>query len=135
MNDEKIKQLYMEMQVYQKQLKQFQEALENINNKEAEIAYIKESLTNLSDMKEGDDLLVPINNGIFVKAKLVETEKVLVNVGSDIVVQKDIPSTQTMMDKQLGEIKKYQKGIEADMQDVHDKMSKIEQEFKKIENV
>ncbi len=73
MNDEKIKEIYYEMEQLQASAKQLNEQHDNLNQKEMEIAYIKETLNDLENYKEGHELFVPINNGIFIKAKVTDT--------------------------------------------------------------
>lgn len=137
--DDKVKQLYYQMQVAQKQMKTLQEQHENMCNKEMEISYIKQSLNDLSATEDGKELLVPINNGIFIKTKMSKISEVLVNVGSDIVVDKSIPDTIKMMDVQLEEVKKFKVNIENDINVVGDRLQKLENKFhsiqKEVENV
>lgn len=133
MDEEKVKELYYQMEHYQKQIKQVRKQLENLNKKESEVNHIKESLNDLAESKQ-KEILVPINNGIFFKANIEDKQKLLVNVGSDIVVEKSIPDTIAMMDAQLQEILKYQTQMEAEYSELVTKTNMIETEFKKLEN-
>jgi len=133
-NNDKLRQLYLQMQVYQKQMKQVEEQLEGVNRKEGEIHFIKETMDEIKKAEKGKKILVPISNGIFIKAQVDNTEDLLVNVGSDVIVKKDIEETKKMMDAQLIELKKFQNSMEAEMDSLDIKIRQIENEFKEIEN-
>jgi len=50
----------------------------------------KITVTNLKDLKEGEEILLPIGGIINVKATIKNPEKVLVFVNQDVVIEKDI---------------------------------------------
>ena len=77
-----------------------------------EIMSTLERLKEFSEVKDSSEVLVPLNNGIFAMARIKKEDKVLVNVGSSIVVDKSIEETRQIIRKQKEE-----------MQEVHAKMS------------
>jgi len=59
----------------------------------------KITVTNLKDLKEGEEILLPIGGIINVKATIKNPEKVLVFVNQDVVIEKDIDASIEFVDK------------------------------------
>ena len=79
------------------------EVIARMDDNLAEINNIKESLEELSLLEE-KDILVPIANGIFFKAKITDKDNLKVNVGHDTVLDKTIPETLELLEVQRQEI-------------------------------
>jgi len=131
-NDKKLREMYLQMQVYHKQLRALQEQYENIEQKELEANSVASSLEEMKKVGPGESILVPINTGIFFKAKVEHTEDLLVNVGGGCVVKKTIGQTIDMMMGQLQEIRELKQRVERDIDTIALKASEIEQEFMRL---
>jgi prefoldin subunit 5 len=80
-------------------------AIQKMQESLLELERIKDSLLELEKVKVGEEILSPIANGIFVESKLL-SHKIKVNVGSFVVLEKTIPETIDLLDKQRKEIEK-----------------------------
>ena len=94
----------MEQQMYQFQyLKEQRDVLaQNLsifNTSLQEHMNTKATLENLKNTKEDDDILVPIGSIAVMKSKIRDTNKVLINVSQDIVIEKDLDSAIEFIDK------------------------------------
>lgn len=98
---------YYELQMLDQQMKQMQQYLETFDQQLEEIEYVIESLESLKGLKRGDEMLAPVANGIFVKAKLEEKDDLLINVGNDVVVKKSVADGLKMLESQKEEVQKY----------------------------
>ena len=64
---------------------------------------IEETLLGLNELGKaelGSEVLFPMSNGIFIKGELKNKEKLLVNVGADVVVEKSGEQVIDMLKKQ-----------------------------------
>lgn len=93
-------------QYLEQQIQQVQGFVEELENSLDQVASIKESLEELKNTKGNEEMLAPIANGIFIKAKMLDNQKLKVNVGNGAVVEKTIPETIALLEKQEEEIKK-----------------------------
>jgi len=94
----------MEQQMYQFQyLKEQRDVLaQNLSLFNASLqdhSNTKTTLENLKNTKEEDDILVPIGSIAILKSKMRDSNKVLINVSQDIVVEKDLDSAIEFVDK------------------------------------
>ena len=87
MEEQDMKEQYMQFQLLQQQMEQISEHIEKLHQHNVEIEDSKEAIKELSKTKLGE-VLAPISNGIFIKANLTENQKLLVNVGAGTVVEK-----------------------------------------------
>ena len=71
-----------------------------ISEQSLDIEKTRDSLNDLANSKTGSTMLAPIANGIFVRAKLENTEKLMINVGSDTVVEKTVPQVIVLLEEQ-----------------------------------
>src|SRR3989344_3999359 len=91
MNDEERQQRYMQFQLLQQQLEQVNEHLQLLNQQAAELDISINAVNELGQTELDNEILAPISNGIFLKAKLIDNKKMIVNVGSDTTVEKTVP--------------------------------------------
>jgi len=133
MNEKDLQQKYVEFQMIEEQLKQATEQIQELNNKILELDYLKKSIDEFSELKNGSEILAPISSGIFVKAKILESSKMLVNVGHGTVVEKDIKGTQKLLDQQAVEVEKLRVNLLTSASKLSMKSEQIESELR--ENV
>ncbi len=97
-------QIYMEYQQLMQQMELFDRQFQQLDVQSSEFLSVLETLSEFPNAENDNEILIPISSGIFAKAKLCEKEKVLVNVGSSIVLDKSIEDTRKLIESQLGEI-------------------------------
>ena len=105
--EEEKQQKYLQLQMLDQQIKQVQQYLQTFDQQLVEIRNVISSLKELSKLKKGDQILAPLASGIFVKAKLEDNNEVRVNVGTNIVVTKNIEDAVKMLQEQEAEITQY----------------------------
>jgi len=126
MNEQNLKEAYMEYQMIEQQTKQFHRQLEAVAQQLMEMNSTIISLEEFGKLKPQKEIFVPINSGIFAKARLENAEELLVNVGAGIVVAKDIPSTKKIISAQVEELKQVQKRMIEELESLASKAAQIE---------
>lgn len=127
-----LKEKYMELQMIDQQMKRFQKQLEAVESHRLELLSINQSLDDIKNVKAGTEILVPMSSGIFAKANIQEPEHLIVNVGANIAVAKNISDTKKLLEKQLNELKKVHQQIMGELQELAVKAGSIEQEMKAL---
>lgn len=132
MEDPKQKELqdkYMEMQMFEQRIKQVQTQLQSINNQAIEITATIANVNDFETMKSGSEALVPLNNGIFLKATLKENKEFIVNVGSGIAVKKTPEKLKEMLSKQKNELETVQGHLLKALEDLGVQAKNTEEEL------
>lgn len=90
----------MELQFLQQQLEQLSQQQEMIQQQLLDLEISRNALLEIKETKLGTELLTQVANGIFLKSKLADNGKLIVNVGSDVTVEKTIPEVVDMIKEQ-----------------------------------
>ena len=124
-----LQERYMEMQMLEQQIRQIQQQIQMLENQLMELTATSQGLDDFEKTSKGTDILVPLSPGIFTKATLKDNKDVIVNVGANVAVKKDIRSTKDLINKQAVEIKRFQEEMMVELQKLGLKAGSIEQEI------
>lgn len=129
---EKLQKLYVEFQVLNNSIKQLEKQNEALETQLMELMVTNQSLDDMKKIESGTEILVPISSGIYAKAELKDTNSFTVNVGSNIVLNKDLNSTKKIIEKQIDEIKKLGENFVNELQSNTSKAALLEKEITEI---
>ncbi len=124
-NDE----ILMELQQLNEQLQNYRAFYEEIKRKLNDINVVISALKEISKIKTKRKMLVPIANGIFLRAELDETSQVVVNVGADVCVNKSVKDTIKILEKRKEDVKKQLDDVENIIEQLSSFMSRLEGEI------
>ena len=103
MSEEQAQQLLYQMQMMEGYLSELTQKEASIISIIREASYAMQSLKAIDD-KADVDSLVPLGLGTFVRGKLVPNEKLIVNVGAGVAVEKDKNSAINFLESRLKEM-------------------------------
>jgi prefoldin alpha subunit len=127
-----VKQKYMELQMMQHQAQQIQQQVQALEQQADEMDIVQQALDEFAVAKAGSPAIVTLTPGLFVKAKLEETDSVLLNVGGGAVVQKSIPDAKKVIAEQSTELHKLQEELSAQLQKLAANAEKVQDELRKL---
>ena len=108
MKDEKEAQkLYLELRMLTSHIKEMQQRMQFVEEQAMRIVEVMESLDELSQVKAGTKALVPISEGIFFPATVAESDSLVVNVGADVAVTKNVHETKMLLSSKLDELRSH----------------------------
>ncbi|NQU98476.1 prefoldin subunit alpha [Candidatus Woesearchaeota archaeon] len=125
MNQEKI----MEYQLLEQQFQQLNTNIQNIDQNIADIKAIMNTLDEFKKLKKGDTIQVPVANGIFAEATLDNSDKLKVNVGSNVIVDKSPEDAKKMMEEQIKDLEKYKEETMQYYEQMYMKLQALQQEM------
>ena len=130
--EKKAQELYMEFQMIEQHIKQLQGQLEVITNQLIELSTTRNSLEEFNKINMDKEVFVPLSSGIFAKAKIKDTSDLLVNIGANVVVKKDIDSTKKLIQNQIEEIKKIQRLMIDNMEKMTNHAAQLEMQLQSL---
>mgnify|MGYP001573399713 FL=1 len=130
--EKKAQELYMEFKVLEQHIKQMQAQLEAITHQLFELHSTSSSLDEFRKINAGKEILVPLSSGIFAKASVKDTSELLVNVGANTVVRKDVDSAKRLIQNQMEEVKKIQKHMVNELEKMTGHVAQIEMQLQSI---
>lgn len=116
MNEAEMQKKFIQLQMIHQQLQQLQQQIDALTQQEMELALVKENVKELSSIKEGTEILVPIAAGIFAKAKWEGHDKFLINVGLGTTVEKTPEEVNRLVGEQQKEAEKLKAEMSAHME-------------------
>lgn len=113
--EQQTQQKYLELQMLERRIQQLQQQIQTLQQQILELEQIQLNLTEISKVKKGNLILVPLASGIFAKAKIEDAENLIVNVGAGTAVVKNVDSTNKMMSEQIKESKRVENKLKKEL--------------------
>lgn len=95
---------YLELQMLNNQLRQIQQQIQSIEQQAQEMDRLSVALGEAKSIEKGQDLLVPLGQGIFLRSKADNMDNVIISVGADVVLEKSFDEALEIVKKQLLEL-------------------------------
>ena len=127
--EKKMQEMYMEFQMIEQNIKQLQKQLEMLTNQMMEVNSTINGLDEFNKIKGEKQVFVPLSSGIFAKAAIKDTSELLVNVGANVVITKDLASTKKLMQKQFEEMRKVQSRLVGDLEKMAERAGQLEMQL------
>ena len=132
MDEKQVQQKYLEFQIIEQQMKEYQQELMTLQAQSNELTNLEESLKEIEKSKDKNEILTALSSGIFIKTELKNSKEVLMNVGSNVVVPKTIAETIEIVKDQALKIQAIAHKLEQDLQLFAQHASSLQQELQEL---
>ena len=113
------------LEAYKEQLETLEQQSVYIQALITEYTKARITMEQLSNIKDGVEILMPIGGGVFVPAESKDTSKVLLAEGADIVVEKSIDEAVRSMNKRIEELQNNLVKLDEMAQQIQQKAQEI----------
>jgi prefoldin alpha subunit len=110
-SEEEKQRAAIEMELIRQEIQKIEGELIELEKRKIETEMVLSSLDEIGKQKSSETL-IPLGSGVFVKGNLSDKKKVFVNVGADVVINKNVKEAREILKKQVSEITKLQKQLE-----------------------
>ena len=131
MSEEKAQQLLYQMQMLETYLADLTQKQSTLFNILREAASAIESIKTINEKPESETL-IPLGMGTFMKAKITNKDKVILNVGSGTAIEKDRDSTINYIESRIKEMEVALKDNAAQKQQVVASLEQGKQEMNRL---
>jgi len=131
-DDKKVREKYVQLQLIHQKIQELQQSMQALEQQLAENDYVVASLLEFKGVKSGKEILFPVASGVFARAKLVDSSKVLVNVGAGAMVEKSIDEAGELVASQGGEIRSLLGQFTAQVDSLMHKSEDIQKELQNV---
>ena len=104
--EEELRRLSVEMRYLEQTAETLQQRISMVNAAIADLTYANMTLDGIEKEKENAELLVPIGGNSYVKAKLADTNTVIVGMGTGVSVEKPLAEARVTLKERLDELEK-----------------------------
>jgi len=133
MNEQEVQQKYIEIQIIEQQMKEYQNDLTSLQMQINEMENLKESLEEIDKSKKDNEILTTLSPGVFIKTQL-KSKDILMNVGSGVVVPKDIKEALEIIKDQTIKMHGIIHNLEKDMEIFMQHMINLQTELQELLN-
>jgi prefoldin alpha subunit len=132
MDEQDLNAKYMQYKILDEKLKELREQLQMIEQQIIEVMSTVQTIDDYSKIKDNSEVLVPLANGIFVKAILKKEDKLLLNIGSSTVVDKSLEETKDLIEKQKTDLQAMHQKMTDNIQKLLQRASALEKELNNL---
>ena len=124
MDAREIEALQVYLNEYGQQAEILSRQLEMIEQRRIESAAAIEALQSLKE-QAGGIVLLPLGGGTTIRVRVEDPEKVLVNIGADVVVERANADAQAFLQDRLAELEALSKRVSSNIDQIRNQMTEI----------
>jgi prefoldin alpha subunit len=131
-NEDVLRRLVMDLQILQETADTIQSriGLTNAAINELQIAY--NTLEGIKKEKNGSSLLMPIGGGSYIKSKLEDSKKLIVGIGANVAVEKNIGEAQEAYQTRLLRLEKGRDSLQKQLEEIVTKITNTRTQFQTL---
>jgi len=131
MSEQQAQQLMQQIQMLENHFAQLTQQENSIISIIREANSAMQSITVTKEENESDNL-VPIGMGVYVKSKIQSKDKVVINIGSGVAIEKDQNSALNWLESRLKELEVALQNINMQRQQVAENLELGKQQMQSI---
>ncbi|MBO3803204.1 MAG: prefoldin subunit alpha [Candidatus Brockarchaeota archaeon] len=116
--EEQIRQAYVEVKVLESYAEEIRTRLQVVLTTTTELQTTRTAIEELAKTAEGTPLLVNLGGGVYGMAKLADRSKILIDVGTGVVVEKTVDGSLEIINKRLEELDKARASLESQLSNI-----------------
>ena len=98
-NQQDLQRQLQSLNILQQQFEFLKNQIDIIDNSLHLVKTTKKTIEGLAELKSGDELVVPIGGMAYIKANILEPNKILMYVGSDLIIEKNFEESTEYIDE------------------------------------
>jgi len=132
MSEDPLRSLVVELQYLEGTAQAIQQRISLIDAAMTEMQVANSTIEGLRSESVGADVLVPIGGGSYIRAKLSDSEKLIVGIGADVAIEKTLPEALESYNTRFSELQKARSALEQQIARVVARIEKGREELQKL---
>ncbi|MEM3936257.1 MAG: prefoldin subunit alpha [Thermofilaceae archaeon] len=125
-------QLVAEYTLVSQLAEEMRKRIELLNASMNEVAAARRALEETQNLNEGDELLVPLGAGVFVRARLANKSSVVVTIGASIMIEKNVDEALRIIGSREQRIRDALQRSMAEYQALLNRLQELEQQIRSM---
>lgn len=105
----------IEENIIREHIAEIENQLISLENRRLELELIKQSIDELKKHKD-KEIMVPIGAGVLMLGKIVDENNVLINIGSNVFIQKNSEDAKVLIEEQIKEIDAMKESLRKELE-------------------
>ena len=128
-NSTEISQMVYVVQLLEEQKKNISEQLMLTENQISGISISKKTMEELQSTEKNHEIIIPIGTNAFARAKIIEPDKIIIPISSNMFIEKNLEESIQIMEKRLEANKKVHEKLVENFKDISGKIQEIKSKF------
>jgi len=129
---EDVRQLSSRIAMLERQAEVLRQNMEMLQAHLRELMLSKETVESIKEAKEEQEILIPLGGGANTYGKLIDNKNILINIGSNIAVKKDVEGAIKLIEKRIDESKDLMNKTSVSYSEVSKTMAELEQKGRQM---
>jgi prefoldin alpha subunit len=121
--EEELRRLSVEMRYLEQTAETLQQRISMVNAAITDLTYASMTLEGIETEKENAELLVPIGGNSYVKAKISDTNKIIIGLGAGLSIEKNLPEAKATLKERLEDLTKTMNAAQQQFGQVADRIN------------
>ncbi len=130
--EEKLRALVTELKLLEGTANEIQSRLGVASAAIRDFSMASATIQSLEELKKGNEILVPVGGGSYIKARIEDTEKVVTGVGSGISEEKTREGAAAFIEKNTSELQKGGDQLQRQLVQILQRIEVLRVEIQKI---
>jgi prefoldin alpha subunit len=122
-DEEELRKLSIEMRYLEQTADTLQQRIGMMNAAITDLTYASMTLEGLEQEKENAEMMVPIGGSSYVKAKLKDSDKVVVGIGAGVSAEKTVAEAKAVFKERLEELQRTMGSAQQQFAQVADRIN------------
>ena len=128
-SQEKVNQLAYDMRVREEQVKGLNDNLRLLSLQLDELNKTIETVKHVKEQTAGDDMLVPLGAGVFVKAKITDVSTLTLELGAKIMAERKPEAISKLLENQKKQTEDARKVLEEQLNSTIQRAQTVQKEL------
>jgi prefoldin alpha subunit len=110
--EEIVRQLATEIRILEGSVTTLQSRLEVVRSAINELVMAHATLEGLTKLQEGDDTMIPVGSGSYLRMKIADSKKLVMGIGAGVAMEKDVVTSIEELKGRAQELEKARNSIQ-----------------------
>ncbi|MFQ5762333.1 MAG: prefoldin subunit alpha [Candidatus Bathyarchaeia archaeon] len=130
--EDRFRSLVLENRYLEGLITDFQSRMSILDAAVREYATTEATISGLKELREDDEILVPMGGGSFIKAKVTDTQRVIIGVGAGTALEKPGDEAKANVQAQISQLQQLRSSIQTELMKVVERMEAVRAELNKL---
>jgi prefoldin alpha subunit len=130
--EDQLSRLIMEIQFLERTFEELQSRIGLVNASINEFRLANATLEGMQKEETDTQILVHIGGGSYVKAKIADTQKLIMSIGADVAAEKSVDAAKESLDTRLQDFEKVRESLEQQLGQTQTRISTLRQQLQKM---
>ena len=130
--EELVRQLATEIRILEGSASTLQSRLDIVRTAINDVSLAHATLEGLTKLQDGDDTLVPVGAGSYVRMKIGDSKKLVMGLGAGTAIEKDVASSIEELKRRVQELDKARNSIQ---QQLDQTLARYEQDRQSLDQL